>query len=175
MFAGFTAYPVLRTFYDSLHLVGPNGRVEFVGLDNFSNVLFDDATFWISVRNTAIFTMAGTLLDVFGGLLLALLLFTTVPFARVLRVIWFLPVLMSYVVVGVIWVWIYDYDWGLLNLLLRAVGLGAFERSWLGDPATALWAVMGAHLWKWLGFNMIIFLAALHALPGEVLGAAELG
>jgi len=174
VFAGFTAYPVVRTFYDSLHLVGPNGHVEFVGFQNFSNVLLADPTFWISVRNTAIFTVAGTLLDVFGGLLLALFLFAKVPFVRLLRVIWFLPVLMSYVVVGVIWVWIYDYDWGLLNLLLRAIGLGAFEHSWLGDPATALWAVMGAHLWKWLGFNMIIFLAALHALPEEVLGAAEL-
>jgi ABC-type sugar transport system permease subunit len=174
VFAGFTAYPVVRTFYDSLHLIGPMGRVEFVGFGNFSSVLFTDPTFWISVRNTAVFTVAGTLLDVFGGLVLALFLFAKVPFVRLFRVIWFLPVLMSYVVVGVIWVWIYDYDWGLLNLLLRVVGLGAFEHSWLGDPATALWAVMGAHLWKWLGFNMIIFLAALHALPEEVLGAAEL-
>jgi ABC-type sugar transport system permease subunit len=165
---------VLRTFYDSVHLVGPNNRVEFVGLTNFSNVLFADPTFWISVRNTAIFTVAGTLLDVFGGLVLALCLFAVVPLARVLRVIWFLPVLMSYVVVGVIWVWIFDYDWGLLNLLLRTIGLSSLEHSWLGDPATALWAVMAAHIWKWLGFNMIIFLAALHALPGEVLGAAEL-
>ena len=81
---------------------------------------------------------------------------------------------MSYVVVGIIWVWIYDYDWGLANVVLRSLGLGAFEQSWLGDPATALWSVLVTHLWKWLGFNMIIFLAALYALPGEVLGAAEL-
>ena len=81
---------------------------------------------------------------------------------------------MSYVVVGIIWVWIYDYDWGLANAVLRWLGLGAFEQSWLGQPSTALWSVLVAHEWKWLGFNMIVFLAALHALPGEVLGAAEL-
>jgi ABC-type sugar transport system permease subunit len=133
-----------------------------------------DPAFWTAVRNTAIFTLVGTPLDVFGGLLLALCLFAGVPFARSLRVIWFLPVLMSYVVVGIIWVWIYDYDWGALNLLLRVIGLGSLQHSWIGDPATALWAVMAAHLWKWLGFNMIVFLAALHALPGDVLGAAEL-
>jgi ABC-type sugar transport system permease subunit len=101
-------------------------------------------------------------------------LFSGVPFSRFLRVIWFTPVLMSYVVVGIIWVWIYDYDWGLANTILHAVGLGAFEQSWIGDPRTALGSVMVTHIWKWLGFNMIIFLAALHALPGEVLGAAEL-
>jgi ABC-type sugar transport system permease subunit len=174
IFAGFTAYPVLRTLYDSLYVVGSKGAARFVGLHNFSQVLLADPVFWTAVRNTAIFTVVGTPLDVFGGLLLALCLFAGVPFARSLRVVWFLPVLMSYVVVGIIWVWIYDYDWGALNLLLRTIGLDSLERSWLGDPATALWAVMGAHLWKWLGFNMIVFLAALHALPGDVLGAAEL-
>jgi ABC-type sugar transport system permease subunit len=83
-------------------------------------------------------------------------------------------VLMSYVVVGIIWVWIYTFDWGALNTVLRAIGLGALAHAWISDPSTALWAVMGAHLWKWLGFNMIVFLAALHALPADVLGAAEL-
>ena len=58
--------------------------------------------------------------------------------------------------------------------VLRWIGLGAFEQSWLGHPSTALWSVLAAHEWKWLGFNMIVFLAALHALPAEVLGAAEL-
>jgi ABC-type sugar transport system permease subunit len=90
------------------------------------------------------------------------------------RIVWFTPVLMSYVVVGIIWVWIYDYDWGVVNIVLRWLGLGQLEHSWLGDPHTALWAVLVTHLWKWLGFNMIICLAALYALPDEVLGAAEL-
>jgi len=174
VFVGFTAYPVLRTFYNSLYLVGPQGAAEFVGLQNFSKALTSDAVFWTALRNTAIFTLVATPLDVFGGLLLALCLYAGVPFARSLRVVWFLPVLMSNVVVGIIWVWIYDYDWGALNMLLRAIGLAALEHSWIGDPATALWAVMAAHLWKWLGFNMIVFLAALHALPADVLGAAEL-
>ena len=113
-------------------------------------------------------------MDVVGGLLLALCLFARAPLAPVLRVVWFTPVLMSYVVVGIIWVWMYDYDWGLANATLRWLGLAAFEQSWLGHPSTALWSVLVAHEWKWLGFNMIVFLAALHALPGEVLGAAEL-
>jgi ABC-type sugar transport system permease subunit len=174
IFAGFTAYPVVRTFYDSVHIIGPGNDVEFVGLGNFIQALTADDVFWTAVKNTALFTLVATPLDVFGGLLLALCLYALTPFARVLRVVWFLPVLMSYVVVGIIWVWIYTFDWGALNEILRAIGLGALEHSWIGDPQTALWAVMGAHLWKWLGFNMIVFLAALHALPADVLGAAEL-
>jgi ABC-type sugar transport system permease subunit len=145
-----------------------------VGLSNFTALLLTDSIFWKAVTNTAIFTIVATIVDVVGGLLLALCLFARAPLAPLLRVVWFTPVLMSYVVVGIIWVWIYDYDWGLANAVLHWLGLGAFEQSWLGHPSTALWSVLVAHEWKWLGFNMIVFLAALHALPAEVLGAAEL-
>src|SRR5438067_3058531 len=174
VYAGFTIYPVLRTFYNAFHAIKPQGVVEFVGLANFPALLFADSTFWKAVMNTSLFTIVATIVDVVGGLLLALCLFARAPFAPVLRVVWFTPVLMSYVVVGIIWVWIYDYDWGLANAVLHWLGLGAYEQSWLGHPSTALWSVLVAHEWKWLGFNMIVFLAALHALPAEVLGAAEL-
>ncbi len=174
VYALFTIYPVIRTFYNAFQSIRPQGVVEFVGLDNFAALLFTDTIFWKAVANTALFTIVATIVDVIGGLLLALCLFARAPLAPLLRVVWFTPVLMSYVVVGIIWVWIYDYDWGLANAVLRWVGLGALEQSWLGHPSTALWSVLVAHEWKWLGFNMIVFLAALHALPAEVLGAAEL-
>ena len=174
VYAGFTIYPVLRTFYNSVHTIGPRNVQTFVGLANFVDLVTQDRVFWKAVANTTIFTVVGTVADVLGGLLLALCLFAKVPLARAMRVIWFTPVLMSYVIVGIIWVWLYDYDWGLVNLVLGWLGLESLQQSWLGDPATALWAVVVTHLWKWLGFNMIIFLAALHALPEEVLGAAEL-
>ena len=174
VYAGFTIYPVIRTFYNAFHTIKPQGVVEFVGLANFQALLLADSTFWKAVANTAWFAIVATIVDVIGGLLLALCLFARAPLAPLLRVVWFTPVLMSYVVVGIIWVWMYDYDWGLANTVLRWLGLAAFEQSWLGQPSTALWSVLVAHEWKWLGFNMIVFLAALHALPVEVLGAAEL-
>ena len=174
IYAAFTVYPVLRTFYNSVHTIKPGNVQEFVGLANFVALINSDPVFWKAVGNTALFTIVATVADVLGGLLLALCLFAGAPMAKLMRVVWFTPVLMSYVVVGIIWVWIYDYDWGLANAILRWLGLGAFEQSWLGDPHIALWSVMLTHVWKWLGFNMIIFLAALYALPAEVLGAAEL-
>jgi ABC-type sugar transport system permease subunit len=170
----FTAYPVLRTFYNSVHHIGPNNAVSYIGLRNYTELLSNDPVIWKAVWHTALFSAVATVGDVFGGLFLALCLFAGAPFGRTLRLVWFTPVLMSYVVVGVIWSWLYDYDWGAVNIVLGWLGLDSWQHAWLGEPATALWAVMVAHLWKWLGFNMVVFLAALHALPSDVLGAAEL-
>jgi ABC-type sugar transport system permease subunit len=175
LYGAFTLYPVGKTFYNSLHVMTPpRNAVRYVGLRNFTSLLTQDTICRQAVRNTALFSVVGTAADVAGGLLLALCLFAKVPLARLWRVVWFTPVLISYVVVGIIWVWIYDYDWGVLNTVLRGVGLGPLAHSWLGDPSTALWAVLVTQVWKWAGFNMIVFLAALYALPPDVLAAAEL-
>ncbi len=173
MYTLFMVYPAVKTLYNSVHAMNPR-HVSVVGLGNFVSLLSKDDVFWRAVRNTALFSFVGTLADVGGGLLLALCLFARVPLARLWRVVWFTPVLISYVVVGIIFTWIYDYDWGVINSLLRGIGLGRYAHAWLGDPATALWAVLAAQIWKWLGFNMIVFLAALHALPADILGAADL-
>lgn len=174
IYAAFTAYPVVRTFYNSLHLIRPRGQNEFVGFANYVELLTSDAIFWKAVANTMTWAGVAPLIDVATGLLLALCLYARVPLARFFRVAWFTPVLISYVVVAILWMWIYNYDWGIANALLRAVGLGSLAHSWLGDPNTALWALIFAHAWKWAGFNMVVCLAALHAVPSEVVEAAEL-
>ena len=174
IYAAFTAYPVVRTFANSLYLIKPRGQNIFVGLDNYTELLFSDAIFWKAVVNTMTWAGVAPLLDVGTGLLLALCLYAKVPLARLFRVAWFTPVLISYVVVAILWMWIYNYDWGVVNVALRAAGLGDLAHSWLGDPDTALWALIFAHAWKWAGFNMVVCLAALHALPSEVIEAAEL-
>jgi raffinose/stachyose/melibiose transport system permease protein len=174
IYAGFTLFPVLKTVYNSLYVMKPHNVVEFVGWGNYRALLTQDEVFWKAVKNTAIFSVVGTILDVAAGLLLALCLFAKVPWARFWKIVWFSPVLISYVVVGIIWVWIYDTDWGIINTGLRWMGLGFLAHPWLSDPRTALWAVLLVQVWKWAGFNMIVFLAALYALPADVLGAAEL-
>ncbi|WP_295851357.1 sugar ABC transporter permease [Tardiphaga sp.] len=172
VYVGLTAYPAFRTFYDSFFTI-EGMEVTFVGLDNY-RALMTDETFWVSVRNTFIWSFIAPVLDVVTGLLLALALYAGVPFARFLRVAWFTPVLLSYVVVAILWMWIYNYDWGILNVFLRAVGLDSLVASWLGDPNLALGALIVTHAWKWAGFNMVVCLAAIHSLPREVLEAAEL-
>ncbi len=174
VYAAFTVYPVIRTFYNSFHTIKPRGVEEFVGLANFVALFTRDFVFWKAVTNTMIWATIAPIVDVVTGLLLALCLFASVPFARFFRIAWFTPVLITYVVVGILWMWMYNYDWGIVNALLRWVGLGAWAHSWIGDPATALWALMFAHAWKWAGFNMVVCVAALYALPTEVLEAAEI-
>ena len=174
LYLGFTIYPVIRTFYNSIHTIKPRNVEEFVGLANFRELLTTDTVFWKAVANTMIWAAVAPIPDVLVGLLLALCLYAKVPLARLFRVVWFAPVLLSYVVVGIIWMWVYNYEWGVVNQLLREIGLESWAHSWLGDPQTALWAVMFTHVWKWTGFNMVVCLAALYALPTEVLEAAAL-
>jgi ABC-type sugar transport system permease subunit len=170
----FTAYPVLLTFYNSLHTIQPNQPSVFVGLSNYVTLLTSDRVFRTAAFNTFIWATVAPTVDVTLGLLLAACLYSGLPFGRFFRVAWFTPVLISYVVVGVIWMWIYNYDWGVVNTLLRAVGLGNWAEVWLGRPSTALWALILVDAWKWVGFHMVVCLAALHSLPREVIEAAEL-
>jgi raffinose/stachyose/melibiose transport system permease protein len=173
VYVGLTAYPVLRTLYNSVLRIKPRGIEEFVGLANYAE-LMRDAIFWKAVGNTLIWAGVAPVLDVGVGLLLALCLYAKVPFARFFRVAWFTPSLISYVVVAILWTWIYNYDWGAANEVLAWIGLGRLRTAWIGNPATALWALIFVDVWKWAGFNMIVCLAALHSLPTEVVEAAEL-
>ncbi|MGD1878565.1 MAG: carbohydrate ABC transporter permease [Kiloniellaceae bacterium] len=170
----FTAYPIIKTFYNSVHLIQPNASDEFVGLSYYFDILFDDRIFSNALVNTFIWATAAPIIDVALGLILATALYSKIPFARFFRLAWFTPVLISYVVVGVIWMWIYNYDWGVVNTLLRTVGLDAWTEVWLGNPSTALWSLILVDAWKWVGFHMVVCLAALHSLPSEVIEAAEL-
>ena len=172
IYMAFTAYPVMRTFWNSFHKVLPRREV-FVGLENYAELVRDEI-FWRAVKNTLTWACLSPIFEVSIALGLALALYARVPGARFFRVAWFTPVLMSYVVVGILWVWIYNYDWGPVNTALRALGLGGLARAWLGDPNTALPALIFITTWMWIGFNMVVLLAALHSLPREVIEAAEL-
>lgn len=172
LYVGFTTYPAVRTLWNSFHRVLPR-KEEFVGLANYAE-LAKDEIFWRAVRNTIVWACTSPLIEVSIALLLALALYAKVPGARFFRVAWFTPVLMSYVVVGILWLWIYNNDWGPVNVALRAIGLGNWAKPWLGNPGTALPALIFVTSWMWVGFNMVVLLAALHSLPKEVIEAAEL-
>ena len=172
IYTALTAYPAIRTLWNSFHKVLPR-REEFIGLANYAELARDEI-FWRAVRNTILWACTSPLVEVTVALCLALALYARVPGARFFRVAWFTPVLMSYVVVGILWMWIYNNDWGPVNVALRAVGLGALARPWLGDPATALPALIFVTSWMWVGFNMVVLLAALHSLPRDVIEAADL-
>lgn len=173
-YLAFILYPVLVTFYNSVHTLRMDMGMlyEYVGLQHFREILTSDDVFWKAARNSLTWGLISPTIDIPLALLLALLLHSKVPFARFFRTVWFTPLLMSYPVVGVIWLWVYNYDWGMANLVLRAIGLGEYVQAWLASPTTALPALILVTTWMFAGFNMVVLLAALHAIPQEYLEAA---
>ena len=118
LYVAFTAYPVVRTLWNSFHKVLPR-RSEFVGLENYADAAQTTSSSGARCATRMIWASTSPLFEVSIALLLALALYAKVPGARFFRVAWFTPVLMSYVVVGIMWVWIYNYDWGPVNAALR--------------------------------------------------------
>jgi ABC-type sugar transport system permease subunit len=175
LFLVFVLYPVVLTFYNSFHTLRADlgFKTEFVGLANFTEILQEDEVFRRAVVNTLVWGVAGAVLEISFGLVLAACLYFRVPFHRLFRTLWFTPVLMSYPVVGIIWLWYFNYDWGVINSLLRMVGLGSLAQAWLSNPATALPSLIVVTTWMWTGFNMVVLLAALHAIPQEYVDAAR--
>jgi ABC-type sugar transport system permease subunit len=175
LYLAFTIYPVLVTFYNSVHTLRMDlgMQYEFVGLQHFHEILTGDEVFWKAARNALTWGLVAPVVDLPLAFGLALVLYGRVPCARLFRTVWFTPVLMSYPVVGVIWLWVYNYDWGMANLVLRAVGLGQYAQAWLASPATALPALILVTTWMFAGFNMVVLLAAIHAIPRDYLDAAR--
>jgi multiple sugar transport system permease protein/raffinose/stachyose/melibiose transport system permease protein len=108
------------------------------------------------------------------GLGLALLIDSRIPGGPVFKSIFYLPICLSAVVVGQIWVWIYQPDWGLLNTVVEAVTGENFNYAWLAKPDSALWSVILAWSWQQTGLSMVIFLAGLTTIPEELLEVCEI-
>lgn len=174
-FALFVLYPLLATVYYSFHNIVPIGgqlQTVFAGLDNYRALLTDEV-FHLSVKNTLIWGVAGPIFEMSTALTLAFLVYYKVPLHRFYRVAWFTPMLVSGVIVGLVFRWIFNYDWGLLNVGLRAIGLEELALNWLGTREWPLWVVIFVHYWSTFGYSFILLLAGLTAVPEELLDAAR--
>ena len=107
-----------------------------------------------------------------AGTILAMVVYHKVPFHRFYRVAWFTPMLVSGVIVGIVFRWVFDYDWGLLNSAFRAVGLNTLALNWLGRLDTPIWVVIAVHFWSTLGYSFVLLLAGLTAIPVDLMEAA---
>ncbi len=159
------------TDFDVYTIADPR-RLRFVGLANYRALLADER-FWLALGNTLYFVLVGGPLSVAVSLGAALLLHARLARWRpLLRTVLFLPVVTTLVAVAVVWRYLYHPRHGPLNALLGAVGLGPID--WLGDPAWAMPALILLAVWKNFGFNMIILLAGLQAIPERLSEAARL-
>lgn len=174
LFCIFSIYPFYKVFELSvLNWDGISSRLEFVGLSNFGEALFQDRTWWISIKNAATITLLALTLQNGLALLLALAVDREIKAKNFYRVVFYLPPVLSGIVVGLVWNWIFDGNYGLFNFALHHLGLGPWARAWLADPHTALVAVAVIHMWKGFGWGFIILLAGLQAIPRELSEAAR--
>ena len=174
-YLGFMIYPFFATFYYSFNTIAPVKGVmttTFVGFQNYID-LFEDPIFIQSVINTLIWSFVGPVLEMLTALTLAFLIYFRVPLHRFYRTAWFTPLLVSGVIVGLVFRWIFNNEWGLLNASLRAVGLDDWALNWLGRRDTPLMAVIFVHYWATFGYSMVLLLAGLSAIPKELLDAAK--
>lgn len=175
-YATFILYPIGATIVNSFYRMTPRaGQIirEFVGLQNFL-ALFSDEIFGIAVRNTLIWAVLGTSVEMITALALAFIVYFKVPFHRFYRIAWFTPILITGVIVGVVFRWIFNYDWGLVNAFFRAIGLERLAVNWLGRPDLALGVVIFVHFWNTFGYSFILLLAGLSSVGQELIESAEI-
>jgi ABC-type sugar transport system permease subunit len=173
VYAVFVLFPLLQSVRYSTWKWNGLGEPEFIGLDNFVRAI-NDPLFIGSFRNTALWLIIAVIVPTVLGLCLAVLLDRPLRASRIYKSAFYLPITLSLVVVGQVWQWIYHPDWGLLNTVLETVGLGEFTTYWLGNPDTALIAVIVAWCWQQTALALILYLAALTTVPKDLLEAAEI-
>jgi raffinose/stachyose/melibiose transport system permease protein len=174
IFAVFYIYPFFEVLRLSHHMWdGISPQKVFVGFSNFKEILFKDSIWWQSMGNAGYITLIALTFQNALALMLALACDRQIKAKNFYRVIFFIPPVLSEVVVGLIWRWIYDGDYGLLNHALVAVGFKDLVRSWLSDPKTALTCVAVIHCWKGFGWGFMILLAGLQTIPRELYEAAR--
>jgi ABC-type sugar transport system permease subunit len=172
-YCAFFVYPFLRTAYLSFTTWNGTGSPVFTGLANYARLIADSEV-WSALLNNVIWVVLGTAAPIFLGLVLAVLLWSGARGALAFRTIYFLPMVLSPVVVGVIWSWIYNPLFGLLNAGLRSVGLGDWAIGWLGESGTALYAVLVTAIWSYLGFCIVVLYSGLQKVDGELVDAARI-
>jgi raffinose/stachyose/melibiose transport system permease protein len=145
----------------------------FAGLENYVR-LFHDAVFWTALGHNLIWVALTLAIPLAAGLLLAAILAEKkVQLVRILGAVYFIPRTIPLVVAGIIWGWIYNPIFGLLNDALKAVGLGRFGGAWLADPDSALLSLNVVGAWTFFGFCVVIYLAAIQNIDPQLYEAAR--
>ena len=167
--------PIVVSAYSGLLDWNGIGESTFIGLENFKTLFFNDSVFWPSVRRTllfAVFSMA----EIPIALFVAILLNRFVKRPNFLVSSYFLPVILSVVIVGQLWKTIYNPAsmGGMLNGLLIAVGLPEWTRSWLTDPSIAMYSLYFVALWQYLGYHTLIQFTGIQAIPADLYEAARI-
>ncbi|MEU8106984.1 sugar ABC transporter permease [Nonomuraea muscovyensis] len=171
----FVYYPIvdnLRLSFFSWNAFSPEPR--FVGLDNYAET-FADPVFWRALLNNTAYAVVSLVFQAGLSLVLAALLEELVGkrMRGLLRTLYFIPAAMSITVVGVLFSFLYNPRYGLVNAALDAVGLGHLGRAWLGEESSAIWSVIAMSQWQSVGYTAVLFVVAIQRIPREYYEAAR--
>ncbi|WP_209975748.1 carbohydrate ABC transporter permease [Paenibacillus eucommiae] len=170
----FTLYPNILSIYYSVLDWNGIGQKTYVGLLNFKN-MFQDYYVWRALWHNILFMITIPPLVIFISLILAYVLTNkSYKGSSILKVVFFFPNVLSTVAVSLLWAFIYDGTFGLLNAGLRLIGLDVGNFYWLGEKSTALWATIPPSVWGLVGFYFVIFLNAMATIPKSLYEAATL-
>lgn len=168
----FNLFGIARTFYYSaMDWQGISANKVFVGLSNYVAVA-KDMNFWNALKNNLILVMASMFIQMPGALLLALLINSKLKFTKFFRTVFFMPMLLSTVATGIMWILFYDPNFGLMAKIIRALGL-KFSTTFL-QGSTAMPAILFVICWQFIPYYMIIFKAGLSNVPEELYEAAKI-
>jgi multiple sugar transport system permease protein len=163
------AYPILRSFGLSLFTqnLGTQLQPVFSGLDNYMRMV-GDGRFWQSLSNTILFTSVSVLLELIFGMAIALILNPSYHGRALVRTVALLPWALPTALLGLAWTWIFNDQFGVWNDILMRLGIIQTGINWLGDPITAMMAVIAADVWKTTPFISILLLAGLQSIPEDL-------
>lgn len=172
----FVLAPLALNLYYSLfsfNAFSPNKT--YIGFNNFKR-LFSDPVFYTAIRNNTLYAVISFVFQVGAALVIAAILEHKLfqkmqPF---FRTVFFIPSVISFVVIGLLWQFIYNPDTGIINLGLKALGLHSLAQPWLGDSNLAIYAAIWVSQWQYIGYNVMLFLIAMHNIPKDFYEAADL-
>jgi raffinose/stachyose/melibiose transport system permease protein len=165
--AGFLFYPLVYGVVLSLHDTRGFDLTEFVGLDHYAHAILGDAVFHRSLVNTFLFTGAAVVLLTGLGLFLAVLVADVKRGTTFFQFVFFAPFFLAPVAIGAVWKFLYAPYFGIAATVGSALGFDTLTTAPLAEADVALWAIMAAFLWRFAGFNMVVYLAAIRGLPPE--------
>lgn len=145
---------------------------KIVGLRQYANLL-DDPVFWVSLKNNLLMSFIFVLSSLLVGLFLAILLDQNIRGEKAFRTIYLMPFAVPFVATACMWAWMYAPRMGVINSLLKEVGLGFFRSRWITDPSIALYCIIIALVWQFAGYAALIFLAGIRSIPESQIEAAK--
>jgi raffinose/stachyose/melibiose transport system permease protein len=165
--------PILVSFYNSLFDWNGIGTKKFIGLDNFNKLFFHDPVFWPSVKRTLLYSVA-SMVEIPFCLFMAILLNRYIRKANKFVSIYFIPVILSVVIIGQLWKTIYNpaSTGGMLNGVLISLGLDSWTHSWLTEPKIAMYSIYMVSLWQYFGYHLLIQFTGVRNIPSEIYEAA---